>query len=140
MAADTGSAYAGFWFGQDGDAYTGGEISSSAIWLIRDKPTDGSFANERATHFAPGQYSFTATTYGYIQDQTYSVYGEQGQGADIRINLVQGVNVSLDILFKKESIITPTDANMSARVRLFNDQGQLVADYMTSEGVYVNKH
>jgi hypothetical protein len=132
-------AYAGFWFGQDGDAYRGGEDTRSGIWLISDRPTDGSFANERATHFDPGQYSFTATTYGYIQDQTYSVYAEQGQGADIRINLVQGVNVSLDILFKKESIITPTDANMSARVRLFNDQGQLVADYMTSEGVYVNK-
>jgi hypothetical protein len=134
-----GSAYAGFWFGQDGDEYMGGEISSNAIWLIRDRATDHSFSGELPTHFAPGQYSFTATTYGYIQDQTYSVYAQQGQGADIRINLVQGVNVSLDILFKKESIITPTDANMSARVRLFNDQGQLVADYMTSEGVYVNK-
>jgi hypothetical protein len=90
------------------------------------------------TYFKPGEYSFTGTTYGYIQDQTYSVYGEQGQFADVRLNLIIGVQIGLDILFKKESIITPTDNNMSARVRLFNDAGQLVADYMTSEGVYVN--
>jgi hypothetical protein len=56
----------------------------------------------------------------------------------MKINLVIGVNVTLDILFKKESIITPTDENMSARVRLFNDQGQMVATWMSSEGVYVD--
>src|SRR5208282_1286097 len=43
----------------------------------------------------------------------------------------------LDILFKKEHVITPTAANMSARVRLFDDSGKLVAEWMSSEGTYV---
>jgi len=60
-----------------------------------------------------------------------------GQVADIKVNLIIGVNVSLQILFKKESIITGTPYNMSGRVRLFNDQGQLVATWYSSEGVYV---
>src|SRR5208337_4242977 len=51
-------------------------------------------------------------------------------------NLVIGVNVTLDILFKKEHIITPTSNNMSARVRLFDDSGSLVAEWMSSEGTY----
>jgi hypothetical protein len=82
------------------------------------------------------QYDFRAATYGYIQDQDFSAYASSGQVADIRINMVIGVNVTLDVLFKKESIITPTDENMSARVRLFNDQGNLVAEWMSSEGTY----
>jgi hypothetical protein len=58
------------------------------------------------------------------------------QVADMRISLVIGVNVTLTILFKKESVVTPTAANMSMRVRLFNDFGTLVAEWMSSEGVY----
>jgi hypothetical protein len=55
----------------------------------------------------------------------------------MRINLVIGVNITLDILFKKEHVITATPTNMSARIRLFNDQGQLVGEWMSSNGVYV---
>jgi hypothetical protein len=55
----------------------------------------------------------------------------------MQINLVIGVNITLNILFKKEHIITPTSADMSGRIRVFNDQGQLVAEWMTSEGTYV---
>jgi len=50
--------------------------------------------------------------------------------------MIIGVNVSLQILFKKENIITPTANNMSARVRLFDDSGNLVAEWMSSEGTY----
>ena len=46
--------------------------------------------------------------------------------------------MTLDVLFKKEKIITPTDANMSARVRLFDDSGNLVAEWMSSEGTYIS--
>ena len=86
--------------------------------------------------FRAGQYDFGAFTYGYIQDQPYAVYAEVGQIADIRINLVIGVNITLDILFKKEGIITSTPYNMSGRVRIFNDQDQLVGEWVTSNGVY----
>jgi hypothetical protein len=53
--------------------------------------------------------------------------------------LVGGVNVTVDILFKKESVITPAPYNMSARLRLFNDQDQLVAEWMSSEGTFVDR-
>jgi hypothetical protein len=89
------------------------------------------------TAFAPGQYDLRGYTYGYVQDQDFSAYGDLTQTADIRINLVIGVNVTLDILFKKEHVITPTSMNMSGRVRLFDDVGNLVAEWMSSEGTYV---
>ena len=85
----------------------------------------------------PLQYDLRAYTYGYVQDKMYSVFTSSGQVADMKINLVIGVNVTLDILFKTEHIITPTPANMSARVRLFDDSGTMVATWMSSEGVYV---
>jgi hypothetical protein len=88
------------------------------------------------TAFPAAQYDLRAYTYGYIQDQAYQVYGNLGQVANSRINLVIGVNVTLDILFKKQHIITPTGANMSTRVRLFNDHEDLVAEWMSSEGTY----
>jgi hypothetical protein len=90
-------------------------------------------------HFSEGQYNLAAYTYGYIQDKDFSAYAMNGQVADMKINLIIGVNVTLDILFKKESIITGTPYNMSGRVRLFNDQGQLVAEWMSSEGTYVDR-
>ncbi|MGA2628410.1 MAG: carboxypeptidase-like regulatory domain-containing protein [Candidatus Bathyarchaeia archaeon] len=86
--------------------------------------------------FNQGPYNLAGYTYGYIQDKDFTAYAQNGQVADMKINLIIGVNVTLDILFKKESIITPTDENMSARVRLFNDQEQLVSEWMSSEGVY----
>jgi hypothetical protein len=83
-----------------------------------------------------GQYNLRGYTYGYIQDKDFTVYAQPGQVADMKLNLIIGVNVTLDILFKRESIITPTAANMSARVRLFDDSGTLVAEWMSSEGTY----
>jgi hypothetical protein len=71
-----------------------------------------------------------------VQDKDFSVFASSGQVADMKINLIIGVNVSLQILFKKENIITPTLYNMSARVRLFDDSGNLVAEWMSSEGTY----
>jgi hypothetical protein len=98
------------------------------------------YTNLYPTANAGGEYNFRGFTYGYVQDQDYIVYGLPTQVADIRLNLVIGVNVTLDILFKKEHIITPTDANMSARVRLFDDQGNLAAEWMSSQGVYVGSN
>ena len=84
-----------------------------------------------------GQFDLRAYTYGYIQDQRFSLYAARGQVANVNLNLIVGVNVTLDILFKKEHIITPTSANMSARVRLFDESGNLAAEWMSSEGTYI---
>jgi hypothetical protein len=134
------------------DAYYG----ASARYAFVGGYTSGTYGFERAAkllrdsmftcavlcvpnHFNEGQYNLAAYTYGYIQDKDFSAYAMNGQVADMKVNLIIGVNVSLDILFKKESIITPTLYNMSARVRLFNDQGQLVSEWMSSEGTYVDR-
>ncbi len=135
------------------DAYFG----QSAVYAFVGGYTPSSFSLSKATqllqdsmwttpiltwpkHFTEGQYNLAAYTYGYIQDKDFSAYAMNGQVADMKINLIIGVNVTLDILFKKESIITGTPFNMSARVRLFNDQGQLVATWMSSEGTYVDRN
>ena len=130
------SLWAGGWFGQEGKPYIGGIIGQKAAFLESDTPSDASFTGNLPTYFLPGLYQFSGTTYGYIQDQVFSAYTTWGQLADVRINLVIGVNVSLSILFKKESIITPTNMNMSTRVRLFDDSGKLVGDFLSSAGVY----
>jgi hypothetical protein len=89
------------------------------------------------TAFNPGQYDLRAYTYGYFQETPSTAYAQIAQIADISITLIIGVNITLGILFKKESIFTPAGANMSARVRLFDDTGNLVGEWMSSEGTYV---
>jgi len=90
------------------------------------------------TAFPQGQYEFGAFTYGYVQRQPVSVYAINGQIADAHINMMIGVNITVDILFKKERVITATSGNMSARIRLFNDNGQLVGEWLSSNGVCVS--
>jgi hypothetical protein len=119
--------------------YTIGLLGLSAAPALRWDPQFTFPVAVWPLHFNQGQYNLAAYTYGYIQDKDFSAYAMNGQVADMKVNLIIGVNVSLDILFKKESIITPTDENMSARIRLFNDQGQLVAEWMSSEGTYVDR-
>ena len=106
--------------------------------------SDGGTYEQAVTGYLPlypsaipaGQYKLKGYTYGYIQDKDFTLYAEPGQVADMKLNLIIGVNVTLSILFKKESIITATAGNMSARVRLFDDSGSLVAEWMSSEGTY----
>jgi hypothetical protein len=127
------------WFGTDAsNYYVGGSMSHRSeqfaygaalnVWkLTWDTPKS----------FDSGQYSLMAQTYGYIQNKDYTVYANKGQIADMKLNLIIGVNMTLDILFKKEKLISGTPYNMSARVRIFDDSGRLVATWMSSEGVYV---
>jgi len=119
------------------DQWVGGNTPGVFGWLVALSlhPVFTSTATWPGS-FLPGEYELRGWTYGYIQDQIYSVYAQLGEVADVRINLVIGVNVTLDILLKKEHIITGAQDNMSARVRLFDDSGNLVAEWMSSEGTY----
>jgi hypothetical protein len=131
------------YFGQTARyAFVGGYTSGSFGFLRATKLLrDSMWTTPILTwplHFSQGEYNLAAYTYGYIQDKDFTAYAQNGQVADMKINLVIGVNVTLDVLFKKESIITGTPYNMSARVRLFNDQSQLVGEWMSSEGTYVD--
>src|SRR5208282_460237 len=49
-------------------------------------------------HFSEGQYNLAAYTYGYVQDKDFTAYVMNGQVADMKINLIIGVNITLDIL------------------------------------------
>ena len=73
-----------------------------------------------------GTYNFYGFTYGYVQHKQYSVYVMKGGYADIKLNLLQGVNITINIPFKKEGIYSPTEFNMTMRVRVFDDQGRLI--------------
>jgi len=134
----------GAYFGQSAEyAFVGGYTAGAVGFLTAPQLlTDAMFTTPIVVwplHFNEGQYNLAAYTYGYIQDKDFTAYAQNGQVADMKVNLIEGVNVTLDILFKKESIITGTPFNMSARVRLFNDQNQLVSEWMSSEGTYVDR-
>jgi hypothetical protein len=124
-------------------AFVGGYTAGKYGFTTQAKLLTDTMFNQRRVvwpiSFSQGQYDLAAYTYGYIQDEPFTAYAMNGQVADMRINLIIGVNITLDVLFKKESIITGTPYNMSARVRVYNDQSQLVAEWMSSEGTYVDR-
>jgi hypothetical protein len=85
------------------------------------------------THFETDTYTVTAFTPGYVQKKPFSVFAQKGNStSDIKVNLVQGANITLNLKFKLENVFQPTFANMSMRMRLFNEKGQLVAVWLTS--------
>jgi hypothetical protein len=140
----TGTPYQGgdgVFFGQElrGVGLVGGY--TSGLFIFETATTRlASFLPSRwlyPTAFDSGLYNLRAYTYGYVQDTPAIAYVNVAQTADARIDLVVGVNVTLSILFKKEHIITPTAVNMSARVRLYDENGSLVAEWMSSEGTYL---
>ena len=84
----------------------------------------------------PGTYALNGWTYGYVQEnvQTLGDLGNVfvavpwlGQIADINLQLIIGVNLTLTVLFKSEKIIEGTPYNMSVRIRIYDDQDRLVA-------------
>jgi hypothetical protein len=121
-------------WGGDGSTDYGGETSYTDIFLTS---ATADFT-DLSTAFESGQYSFRAFTYGYVQKKAFTIYALKGQMADIKVNLVVGVNITLNIPFKTEGILTPTPYDMSARVRVFDDSGLLVGEWMSSQGVYFN--
>ncbi|MGO9643109.1 MAG: hypothetical protein ACLPY5_00010 [Candidatus Bathyarchaeia archaeon] len=121
-------------FGEEGEYQNTGGYTSYALTIFNEKfrPSFGYLP----TAFASGIYEFRAWTYGYIQSESSVVSAEQGQVADISIQLIIGINVNIQIGFTKENIITPTDTILSVRLRLFDESGRLVGEWMSSEGVY----
>ena len=77
-------------------------------------------------------YSIRAFTYGYLQDHPSLTYASTGFQADIGLYLTIGVNLTLVIKFKDESLLTENPFNMSMRVRVYNEIGELVAAAETS--------
>ena len=74
-----------------------------------------------------GTYYPYAFTYGYVQRHEYPVFAYEGGTANIELDLLQGVNLTANIVFKDEGNLDPTQFNMSMRVRVFDQSGNLVA-------------
>jgi hypothetical protein len=84
----------------------------------------------------PGTYALSGWTYGYVQENVlnlgdlgnvYVAVPWLGQMADINLKLIIGVNLTLTMLFKTERIISGIPYNSSVRIRVFDDQDNLVA-------------
>ena len=84
----------------------------------------------------PGTYALNGWTYGYVQPNVvtlgdlgnlYVAVPWLGQTADIHLNLIIGVNLTLSVLFKTEKTIEGTPNSMSVRIRVFDDEDRLVA-------------
>jgi hypothetical protein len=84
----------------------------------------------------PGTYSAVGWTYGYVQDNV-AAPGDVGNDvlavswlgsiADIRVQVIVGVNFTLSMIFKKEKIITGLPYNSSVRIRIYDAQDTLIA-------------
>ena len=85
----------------------------------------GKFAAKGA--LSTGYYSAYAFTYGYVQTAAYAAFLTEGGVSDLRLDLMRGINLTLYIPMMVEGLITPTQFNMSMRIRVFNEQGNLVA-------------
>jgi len=86
----------------------------------------------KPTAYATGIYTFKVSTYGYIQPVLADVVGFEGNAtSDVRIDLVIGANITVNLKFKTEGIFSPVPFNMSMRLRVFDEGGDLVAAWMT---------
>ncbi len=86
----------------------------------------------KPTAYSNGTYAFRALTYGYVQPEHVYVTGFEGNTTtDVRINLLIGANLTFNIKFRAEGIFSTVPFNMSMRIRVFNDVGDLVAAWLT---------
>ncbi len=105
------------------DQESGGFLPSPAEYRLSDLSSSNAFES--------GTYSFAGFSYGYVQYTRPSVSVQRGGTADIKLDLIRGVNMTINIVFKKEGVLTPTAFNITMRIRVFNDQGSLVATAQT---------
>jgi hypothetical protein len=79
-------------------------------------------------------YHFSVQTYGYVykNPDKYTVFAAKGSQGDLKINLVIGVNFTINVIFKKEGIIEHVPYDTIVWVAIYDEDGNLVA---TDEGV-----
>jgi len=76
-----------------------------------------------------GIYELKGYTLGYVQKKSITVYAQKGQQTDTKINLAIGVNITVNIKFKKEGIFTHVPYNSTVRIRVYNDNDELAATW-----------
>lgn len=84
----------------------------------------------------PGVYAVNAWTYGYVQDNVASLgdlgnvlvsVSWLGSEADVSIQLIVGVNLTIRMIFKTENIFSGIPFNSSVRIRIFDEGDTLIA-------------
>ncbi len=77
-----------------------------------------------------GMYKLRGDTLGYVQEDRGNldfISVASGKQSDVRLDLLIGVNVSLTIMFKKERLFDVVPYNMSMRIRILDENGELVS-------------
>jgi len=82
--------------------------------------------------YGSGNYSIIGYTYGYVQREPLQIYAVPGAVSDIVLDLTIGTSILLTLKFRKENLLSVVPFNMSLRIRVFNNVGQLVGAYVTS--------
>jgi len=118
---------------QDGKAWVGPlRFDGNHGIIAQPKAEFLALFGTRPTSYSNGSYTFKVSTYGYVQPSLTEVYGIEGNmTTDFRINLLVGANITLNIKFKTEEILSNVPYNMSMRIRMFNDVGDLVGVWLT---------
>jgi len=75
-------------------------------------------------------YSVKGFTVGYVQKKEFKVHVAKSQQADIKLQLVVGANVTVNIKFKKEGQFYELPYKSSVRVRLYDEHGILRAAWI----------
>jgi hypothetical protein len=78
-----------------------------------------------------GMYELKAYTLGYVQS-VVTVYTGKGQQTDTRIDLTIGVNITVNIEFRKEGMFTQVPYNSSVRIQVWNQNNELSAVWCSS--------
>ena len=103
--------------------YSGSEASSATNYDVGYYPIS----------FNDGLYKFRVLTYGYVQKKEFSVHAlAQNVTADIALEVVIGANITVTMKFRHEAMFSHLIANSSVRLRLFDDAGNLVGEWLTS--------
>jgi len=79
-----------------------------------------------------GVYQLKGYTLGYVQKKDITVYAAKGQQSDTKINLAQGVNITVNIKFKKEGVFTHVPYNSTFRIRVYDDNNEIVGTWHSS--------
>ncbi len=77
-------------------------------------------------------YDIRIFTYGYVQRTRFQAFVGMGSFVDMKLDVFLGLNFTLVVKFRKEGSYVQNPFNMSMRVRIFDEMGQLVAGSATS--------
>ncbi|WP_455286164.1 carboxypeptidase-like regulatory domain-containing protein [[Eubacterium] cellulosolvens] len=89
-----------------------------------DPRPDGALSGFYPTRLEEGRYSVNVATFGYVQREDHSTYVLPSMRNDLKVDLVQGAQIRVELEFRHEG--EPTEFSGFARVEVYNQQGTFV--------------